>query len=480
LVDSTDSGQHAVARKDGFFADVAHYFDRAARHTAHSAELLDQVKQCNGVYRLRFPVEDDEGRIRVVEGFRAQHSHHRLPTKGGVRFSLQVDEDEVTALAALMTYKCSIVNVPFGGAKGGVCIDPHSASEGFRRRVTRRYTAELVKRNLIGPAVDVPAPDYGTGEREMGWIADTYKALSPDQLDAFACVTGKPLSMHGIPGRTEATGLGVCYGIQECMKNAADMKALGLTPGLAGKRVVVQGFGNVGRAAARSCAEAGAQVVGIGQIAGAIHAPDGLDVQAVERHQRETGSILGFPGARNLAAAEVLELDCDVLIPAALENQITQANAGRVRARIVAEAANGPVDPGGEAVLIERGVLVIPDVYLNAGGVTVSYFEWLKNLSHTSFERMTTRYEEMATLRILDTVERLTGKTLSESERQAVAQGPHEIDFVRSALAETMETAYQRIWELRKTRGLADLRTAAYLFAIDRVAESYLAQGVFP
>jgi glutamate dehydrogenase (NAD(P)+) len=259
------------------------------------------------------------------------------------------------------------------------------------------------------------------------------------------------------------------------------MKTLGLAPGLAGKRVVVQGLGNVGAAAARFVSEeGGAAVVGIAEIDGGIHAPDGLDVAAVERHLRETGSILGFGGAQNMTSGEVLELECDILIPAALEKQITAENAPRIRAKIVAEAANGPVDPAGEAILLERGVLVIPDIYLNAGGVTVSYFEWLKNLSHTSFERMTTRYEKMAALRILGAVERLTGSTLTESEKQTATEGPREIDLVRSALAQTMETSYQRICEIWKSRGISDLRTAAFLFAIDRVAETYRAQGIFP
>lgn len=466
----------------GFFAGVQRYFERAAAYTSFDRKLLEQVSCCNGVYRSRFPVRRDDGEIEVVEGYRVQHSHHRLPTKGGIRYSTAVDQDEVMALAALMTFKCAIANVPFGGAKGGVCIDPHATSAGFRERVTRRFTAELMKRNLIGAAVDVPAPDYGTGEREMGWIADTYKALGPTQLDTFACVTGKPLSMHGIPGRREATGLGVYYGIQECLGVARDMDALGLRPGLSGKRVIVQGLGNVGYHAARFAQhEGGARIVAIAEREGGIHAPDGLDADAVLRHRNETGSLLDFPGAENVpSSAATLELECDVLIPAALENQITRANAGRIRARIVAEAANGPVDPEGEEILLERGVLVIPDVYLNAGGVTVSYFEWLKNLSHASFERMTTRYEEMATLRILDVLERTTGKRLTEAEKQAVAEGPREVDFVRSALAETMEEAYRRLHELWRARRLPDLRTAAYCFAIDRVASAYLAQGIFP
>jgi glutamate dehydrogenase (NAD(P)+) len=465
----------------GLFDEVLQFFDRAAHYTDVNPRLLDQVRSCNSVYRTMFPVRDDDGEIVVVEGFRVQHSHHRLPTKGGIRFSTLVDQEEVKALATLMTLKCAIVNVPFGGAKGGVRIDPHGCSEGFKERVTRRYTTELARRNLIGPGADVPAPDYGSGEREMGWIADTYKALFPGQLDVFACVTGKPLAMHGIPGRQEATGLGVCLGLQECMAIQEDMKALGLTPGLAGKRVVVQGLGNVGYHAARAIEREGGIVVGIAEREGGLHAPDGLDVEAVARHRRETGSLLGFPGAEEMSdPARALELDCDVLVPAALENQITSENAPRIRARIVAEAANGPVDYGGERILLDRGVLLIPDIYLNAGGVTVSYFEWLKNLSHASFERMTTRYEELANARMLRAVEQLTGKSLPDHERRGLLEGPSELDFVRTALAETMEQSYRRVREAWRSENLPDLRTAAYRFGIVQVANSYLAQGIFP
>jgi glutamate dehydrogenase (NAD(P)+) len=316
----------------------------------------------------------------------------------------------------------------------------------------------------------------------MGWIADTFKALNPTQLDAFACVTGKPLSIHGIPGRREATGLGVYYGIHECTSRTEDMQSRGLSPGLAGKRVIVQGLGNVGYHAAKFASEqGGALVVGIAEIEGGIYNPDGLDVEGVARHLHETGGLLEAPGASQvLSSAETLEQECDVLIPAALENQITAENAPRIRARIVAEGANGPVDPAGEAILLERGVLVIPDIYLNAGGVTVSYFEWLKNLSHASFERMTTRYEEIASLRLLETMERLTEKSLPAEEKRALAEGPKEIDFVYSALAETMEQSYQHVHDLWKRGGLPDLRTAAFCFAINHIANSYLSQGIFP
>ncbi|GAB4320631.1 MAG: Glu/Leu/Phe/Val dehydrogenase [Dehalococcoidia bacterium] len=460
--------------------DVHHQFDRAAAYTEHPAGLLRQIRECNAVYRMRFPVQDDHGEVVTIEAFRAEHSYHRLPTKGGIRFSPVVTEDEVMALAALMTYKCAIVDVPFGGAKGGVCIDPRSASRGFRERVTRRYVAELNRKGFIGPAVDVPAPDYGTGEQEMAWIYDTYSALNPNQLDAFGCVTGKPIALHGIQGRTEATGRGVAFGVAQAVDDAAEMKAIGLTRGLDGKRIIVQGLGKVGYHAARCLQDAGAIIAGIAEIEGGIWSKDGIDVTRLLEYRRETGSVFGFPGSEPMPSQAALERECDILVPAALENQITRENAPRIRAKIVAEAANAPTTPAADAILREKGVLVIPDVYLNAGGVTVSYFEWVKNLSHVSFERLTRRYQQNTSASLVDAFERLTGHRLSDAERSRITRGPDEVDFVEAALADTMSLAYQNIYEVWKSRGMPDLRTAAYYVAIQRVAAAYLVQGIFP
>ena len=465
-----------------FLTSVSRYFDGAAKLTDHPPGLLEQVKCCNAVYRMRFPVKRDDGSIEVVEAYRAEHSHHRTPTKGGIRFSLDVTQDEVIALAGLMTYKCAVVGVPFGGAKGAVRVDSHAISDGFRERLVRRYTTELFKKNFIGPAIDVPAPDYGTGEREMAWIADTYSMLAHNELHPYACVTGKPLTLHGIPGRKEATGLGVFYGIRECLSHADDMQTLGLTPGIAGKRVVVQGLGNVGYHAAKFLQqEGGALIIAIAEKEGGIHNSLGLDVDAVFQHLKARRSILDFPGARNIATpGEVLELECDILVPAALENQITEDNAPRIRAKIIAEAANGPVTAGADEILRERGVFIIPDIYLNAGGVTVSYFEWLKNLSHVSFGRMSSKHEALNNRHLLDAVEKLTGKSLDGGERKLILRGPQEIDYVYAALADTMGFSYNWIREAWKSRTLPDLRTAAFYLAIDRIARSYLALGIFP
>jgi glutamate dehydrogenase (NAD(P)+) len=465
-----------------FFDQVNANFDKAAAYTEHPRGLLEQIKVCNSVYHMAFPIEKDDGSIEVVHAWRAEHSQHKLPTKGGIRYDWRVNEDEVMALSALMTYKCAMVDVPFGGAKGGVRIDRRNYSEGELERITRRYTYELFRKGFIGPAVDVPAPDYGTGPREMSWIADTYQALAREDLNSLGCVTGKPVEGGGVRGRKEATGRGVFFGTREAMSDAADMKALGLEPGIGGKRVVVQGLGNVGYYAALFFAEAGAKIVGLAEREGSIADPRGLDLAAVVAHRAETGSILDFPGARNLPdRTSALELECDILIPAALENQITDENCDRIRARIVAEGANGPVTARASERLYERGVLVLPDMYLNAGGVTVSYFEWLKNLSHVRFGRMEKRYEEAAYRKLLAAVERMTGKQLSEDEKETIASGASEEDLVNSGLEETMITSYQRIRQTRRAhRDRPDLRTAAFIVAIDMISRTYGNMGIFP
>jgi Glutamate dehydrogenase/leucine dehydrogenase len=464
-----------------FFDSVSAYFDRAADLTNFPPGLLGQVKSCNSVYRVKFPVKDDDGNIVVIEGFRAQHSHHRLPCKGGIRFSPHVTQDETIALAALMTYKCALVGIPFGGAKGGVVFDPKRVSPEFRERVTRRYTAELVKKHFIGPNVDVPAPDYGTGEQEMAWIADTYRAMNFNGADPYACVTGKPIDLHGIPGRREATGLGVFFGIQECVSRRADMAELGLEPGIEGKTVIIQGLGNVGSHAAHFLQNAGAKIVGIAELGGGLYDANGIDADRAGAHFRENGSLETFESGQFIPdPAAVLEMPCDILVPAALENQIIAANAQRIQARIIAEAANGPVDFEADEILRERGVLIIPDLYLNSGGVTVSYFEWLKNLSHVSFDRMNSRYTEMSKTTLVDAIETLTGRKLDAEQRKLATAGPREIDFVHTALAETMAVAYHAIHDTWKTRDMPDLRTAAYFVAIDRVCRSYKSHGIFP
>ncbi len=466
-----------------FFESVGKSFDKAAQFTKWDKGILTQIKACNSVYRMRFPVKMDDGRIEVIEAYRVQHSHHKSPCKGGIRFAAEVNQDEVMALAALMTYKCAIVNVPFGGGKGGIKINPREHSPYELEKITRRYTSELVKKNFIGPGIDVPAPDYGTGEREMAWIADTYITLNPGDIDGLGCVTGKPITQGGVRGRKEATGLGVFFGIREVCKMPEVMNKIGLSLGTEGKTVVVQGLGNVGYHSAKFFRELGnAKVVCISEYEGAIYNADGLNEEEVFQHRKATGSILNFPGATNLAkSSDALELACDILIPAALENVINGENAERVKAKIIGEAANGPCTPEADEIFARKGIVVIPDMYLNAGGVTVSYFEWLKNLSHVRYGRLEKRFTENLNEKILGQIEELTGKTVSPAQRKMIMHGPDEIDLVHSGLEESMISATHEIvscWH--ENPEIPDMRTAAYVVAINKVANAYTELGIFP
>ncbi len=465
---------------DNFFSQINEAFDKAAKYTKFEKGLLNEIKVCNHVLHITFPVEMDDGSIEVIEAWRVEHSHHKLPTKGGIRYSLTVNEDETMALAALMTYKCAVVNVPFGGAKGGVRIDRSRYSQAELERITRRYTYELCKKNFIGPGSDVPAPDYGTGEQEMAWILDTYRQMNPGDINAEACVTGKPIAQGGIRGRAGATGRGVYFGIQEACENAGDMKALGLDRGLEGKTFVIQGLGKVGYHSARNLIDGGAILVGVAEVEGSIYSEKGIDLEKLMEFRKETGSIIGFEDTCALEDRNsVLEMECDILVPAALEGQLHRENAPRIKAKIIGEAANGPTTPEAHEILVKKGVLVIPDMFLNAGGVTVSYFEWLKNLSHVRFGRMEKRFEETGYRKILTALEKVTDYKFSEQEMSFLAQGADELDLVYSGLEETMSGAYNEINELRKIHGV-DLRTAAMISSIEKVGRMYDQLGIFP
>ena len=471
-----------MSEQASFFDQVTQYFNEAARFTKYPKGLLEQIRACNSVYRFDFPLRRADGAIEVIHAWRVEHSHHKLPVKGGIRYSPGVHEEEVMALAALMTYKCAIVDVPFGGAKGGIKIEPKDYSPEEVERITRRYAHELTKKAFLGPGIDVPAPDYGTGEREMAWIADTYAALNPGQLDALACVTGKPVTQGGVRGRKEATGRGLYFALREACNEPEEMQRLGLPRGLDGKRIVVQGLGNVGYHAAKFCREGGAIITVIAEREGAIHNPKGLNEDEVFNHRKATGSILNFPGAVNIEDTRAaLELECEVLLPAALENVFTADNAPRIKAKIILEGANGPTTPEADPIFRNKGILVIPDIYCNAGGVTVSYFEWLKNLSHVRFGRMQKRHEQANELAMLKAIESATGRRFSDAERDLIAKGPDEQDLVNSGLEETMIAAFHDLLNTqRTTEGIPDLRIAAFLNAIHKVARSYTELGIFP
>ena len=471
-----------MSKQANFYESVERNYDKAAALTKHPKGLLEQIKVCNAIYQMNFPIRIGKD-YKVIEAYRVQHSHHRLPTKGGIRFSHMVNQEEVMALATLMTYKCAIVDVPFGGAKGGVKISTRKYDAEQLEKITRRYTVELVRKNFIGPGTDVPAPDYGTGSREMAWILDTYQQLNNGELDSAACVTGKPVAQNGIRGRTEATGRGVFYGLKEMLSNEADCKKWGLTPGIEGKTMVIQGLGNVGSyTGSISIKEGGVKVVGVSEMEGTIYSPKGIDIDKLVKYRKAKGTIIGFPGTKKAKdRGDWVGIDCDILVPAALESQITKANAKQVKAKIIAEAANGPVTADAEAILLKKGCIVVPDMYLNAGGVTVSYFEWLKNLSHVRYGRIEKRFDQNAYTNIVELVESLTGKKVGERRKSFITRGADEVDLVRSGLEETMITSYQQIREVfNKRKKVTDLRTAAFITAIDKIANDYKAMGIFP
>ena len=474
-----------VKAEPSFRESVDLMFNRAVALMDLPPGLEEKIRVCNSTYTVRFGVRL-RGQMQTFTGYRSVHSEHMEPVKGGIRFASNVHQDEVEALAALMTYKCALVEAPFGGSKGGLRIDPRQYDEDELEQITRRFAYELAKRDLIHPSQNVPAPDMGTGEREMAGIADQYARMNTTDINARACVTGKPLNAGGISGRVEATGRGVQYALREFFRDERDMNKAGLTGSLDGKRVIVQGLGNVGFHAAKFLKEEdGAIITGIIERDGALFNPDGLDVEAVRQWIVKHGGVTGFPDATHTAeGAAVLEQECDILIPAALEGVINLQNAERIKAPLIIEAANGPVTAGADDILRQKGTVIIPDMYANAGGVTVSYFEWVKNLSHIRFGRMQRRQEESRHQLVIDELERLSadsgiGWELSPDFKQKYLRGADELELVRSGLDDTMRIAYQSMREVWHSRDdVDDLRTAAYLVAIDKVAASYRAKGL--
>ena len=463
---------------ESFLRSVETNFDRAASLLGLSSDLAEKIKIANSTYVVRFGVRL-RGRLQTFTGYRSVHSEHVEPVKGGIRYAPYTDQGEVEALAALMTYKCALMEIPFGGSKGALAIDPREWEPQELERITRRFTQELAKRDLISPSQNVPAPDIGTGEREMAWMADEYKRLNPTDLNAWACVTGKPLGKGGIAGRTEATGRGVQYTLQEFFRHGSDVTKTGLSSGLGGKRVIVQGLGNVGYHAALFLSQHdGCCITHILERDGAIVDPGGVDVATLHEHMIETGSIKDYPGFTD-SGPEMLEAEADILIPAAMEGVINEYNASRIRSPLIIEAANGPVTAAGDATLRDHGVVVIPDLCANAGGVTVSYFEWIKNLNHIRFGRMQRRQLENQFEALITGIESMTGKPFPVAQRNAVLSGATEINLVRSGLEDTMRGAYSAIsatWN--DTGNVPDLRTAAMMIAVDRIAHSYISIGI--
>mmetsp|Transcript_22448 Transcript_22448/g.54845 ORF Transcript_22448/g.54845 Transcript_22448/m.54845 type:complete len:505 (-) Transcript_22448:240-1754(-) len=454
----------------GFLESTERFFDAAARLTGIEASKLEYIKKCKGMIEVHFPLQRNDGSIEIIQGYRAQHSTVRMPTKGGIRYALAVDSEEVEALAALMSYKCAVVQVPFGGAKGGVVIDKNKYSANEIERITRRFTTELIRRNAIGPGVDVPAPDYGTGPREMSWIKDTYVNMNPNEVDGLGCVTGKPVGQGGVRGRKEATGLGVFYGIRDFLQIPDFVERLEMSTGIEDKSFVVQGLGNVGYWASKFITDAGGRVVAVAERDGAVVNPEGIDIVQLKEHLNETRSVRQFAGATEILPnpADALTLPCDILIPAALEGVIHSGNAEHVQAKIVAEAANGPLTFQGDQTLNARGVVVIPDLLLNAGGVTVSYFEWVKNINRLRFGRMSRRLEEKNTRSLVEVLER-KNLNMTNEERELLIGGADEEMLVWSGLEDTMAEAVRETYETSVAKETS-FRTAAFYNAIMRIS----------
>ncbi|MDP2646911.1 MAG: Glu/Leu/Phe/Val dehydrogenase [Desulfobacterales bacterium] len=473
----TPRKNHAVS----FSRSVDSMVDQALAVLKLDPGLAQAIKGCTAVLKVLFPVEI-KGKIHVFTGWRALHSIHRLPAKGGIRYAPSVDQDDIEALAALMTYKCAIMDVPFGGSKGGLCIDPLKFERDDLERITRRFTRELVTRGFLSPAMNVSAPDLGTGQREMAWMADTYKHLNPEDINAIACVTGKPVHLGGVQGRLEATGRGLQYALREFFRYPEDVAATGMDGPMEGKRVVIQGLGNVGYHAAKFLSEEdGMKIIAVIERDGALINEKGLPVEALYQHLNQTGGVRNFPDARYVAdGPSVLETACDILIPAALERVIHKDNAPRIRAKLVAEAANGPVTFEADRILKKRKIIVLPDTFLNAGGVVVSYFEWVRNLSHIRFGRMERRFEELRGHSIIRAIEEATSRKLPQKLCQQIVHGAGELDLVRSGLDDTMCQAFQKIKEVKERyQDKHTYRTASYIIAIEKIARAYLDAGIY-
>jgi glutamate dehydrogenase (NAD(P)+) len=470
----------ALKKDWNFRQSVDLMYGRAASFTDISPKLIEKIKVCNATYTVRFGVKL-RGEVHTFTGYRAVHSEHIEPVKGGIRYSLDVNQDEVEALAALMTFKTALVEVPFGGSKGGLCIRPKDWNEEELERITRRFTYELAKRDLIHPSLNVPAPDMGTGEREMAWMMDEFRRLNNTNIDNIACVTGKPVHLGGIEGRVEATGRGVQYALREFFRHPDDIKKAKLQGSLDGKKIIIQGLGNVGYHAAKFLSqEDGAKIIKVIERGGSISNSSGINIEKLKQHLHSGLPLKDYKeGIFAKPNIEEIECACDILIPAATEGVINIKNAHKVKAKMIIEAANGPVTAMADSILRDNGVFIIPDLYANAGGVTVSYFEWVKNIGHIRFGRLQRRNEESKNRSLIDALANQNGLKFNERFKSEYIEGADEIDLVRAGLDDTMRTAYVNIKTILENKPeLGDLRTSAFYSVINNIALHYKSIGL--
>ena len=436
------------------------------------------LKTCRSVLQVKFPVKI-KNQIEIFHGWRAVHSTHRLPVKGGLRFSTNVNQEEVEALASLMTFKCAVVDVPFGGAKGGLLIDPKQYDEESLEKITKKFARELIRKGYLSPARDVPAPDMGTSQREMGWILDAYKSLRPDDINHAACVTGKSTDHGGITGRLEATGRGVCEALKEFFRHSNELTKHGIDGTLSDQTIIIQGFGNVGINSAKALYDNGARIIGVAEREGGIFSEDGIDIYQLEKYQSEKQTILNFPNTQNVKKSiDLLSYKCDILIPAALEGVITLNNADTIQAKIICEGANGPITYRANKKLLEKKKVIIPDIYANAGGVTVSYFEWIRNTSHIRMGRLNKRYEEDRGEAIIKAIQSISDKTIPKNLIKQLVHGANEEDIIASGLEDTMRTSFQDMLENKEKYDLDSYRMSAYAVALKKIEKSYLELGI--
>ena len=464
--------------KPTFVQNVNLMVNSAIKQINIDLDIATIIKSCRSVIQCEFPIKIGD-QIEVFKGWRAIHSTHRLPAKGGLRFSSNVTQEEVEALAALMTFKCAIVDVPFGGAKGGLMVDPKKYKTEDLEKITKKFAREMIRRGFLSPARDVPAPDIGTSSREMAWILDAYKSLKPDDINHAACVTGKPVDHGGIKGRLEATGRGVYQALKVFFRHSKELKKTNLVGKLSDQKIIIQGFGNVGLNTALALFENGAKIIGIVEKDGCLFNKKGLDITNIIEWVNQNNSLYNYPKATVYKKSDkVFYMPCDILIPAAVESVIAKNNVHKIQAKLICEAANGPVTFRADQILNKKGIAVIPDIYANAGGVVVSYFEWIRNISHIRMGRMSKQYEENRGEQIVQAINSISKKKLPKNIVEKIIHGANEDDIVASGLEDTMKNAFQEILHAKNFFRLDTYRTAAYAVAIKKLEKSYLDLGI--